>query len=224
MTLRLVSFFILVLFSSCAKQPSYEKEHSTSKTARPPHAKLPVVVIDPGHGGESVGTRTVTVPHVYEKTLALQCALKVAKLLEDWGYDVRLTRTKDINLSLQKRVQLAKQGALFVSIHFNHAPNVNANGVEVYYYESKKDFKRKEHSKVLAKDILRGIVRETDCFSRGVHSGDFHVIRENSRPAVLVEGGFCSNVREAKNLIDSRYQTQLALGIAKGIDGFCGCM
>jgi len=215
---QLLLLCLFAFFVSCTTRPLHEKEELAVKRKQVTH--LPVVVIDPGHGGESVGTKTVTLPHVYEKTLALQCALKVTKYLEDWGYRVILTRNKDLNVALAKRVQIAKGGALFVSIHFNHAPNANANGVEVYYYDSKKDQIRKERSKLLAKDILRAIVRETDCFSRGVHAGDFHVIRENIRPAVLVEGGFCSNIREAKKLINSQYQTKLALGIAKGIDAF----
>lgn len=204
---------------SCAHRPqTVHKPEETYYRTRPVSKKLPIIMIDPGHGGESLGTQTVTLPHIQEKTLALQCSLKVAKLLEDWGYEVRMTRKKDESVPLATRVQMARGSSLFVSIHFNHAPNADANGVEIFYYNSVKDIARQEQSKKLAKDILRFIVRETDCFSRGVHAGNFHVIRENTIPAVLVEGGFCSNVTESRKLSDPKYIAKLAYAIARGID------
>lgn len=195
--------------------PSIGNSHAHTKVE-----KLPFVIIDPGHGGESLGTQTVTMPHIREKALALKCGLQVAKFLRDWGYPVRLTRTKDETVPLPKRVELAKGGSFFVSIHFNHAPNADANGVEVFYYTNAKNPARIDQSKLLAQDILRHIVRETDCFSRGVHPGNFHVLRENTLPAVLVEGGFCSNVIEARKLSDPKYITKLAYAIARGIDSY----
>ena len=91
-----------------------------------------------------------------------------------------MTRSKDETVPLQKRVSIARQmkGYLFVSIHFNHAPNPDAYGVEIFYDDNPSQTSRTERSKLLAKDILRYIVRETDAYSRGVHSGNFHVIRE----------------------------------------------
>lgn len=209
------------IFSSCGQRPRDNRVPEPQQyMRRPQYNRLPVVILDPGHGGESFGTRTVTLPHIQEKTLALQCSLKVAKFLEDWGYEVRMTRKTDETVPLAKRVQMARGSAFFVSIHFNHAPNPDANGVEIFYYNSEKDHIRMERSKTLAKDILRFIVRETDCFSRGVHAGNFHVIRENSIPAVLVEGGFCSNVIESRKLSDPKYIARLAYAIARGIDSF----
>jgi N-acetylmuramoyl-L-alanine amidase len=180
---------------------------------------MPIVVLDPGHGGDNAGTKMAIAPHTKEKTLALQTAHKVRDLLEQWGYTVRLTRTKDVFVPLEKRVELARQfkGSLFVSLHYNHAPNKEAHGIEIFYFEKSKFAKS---SKRLGQDILKNIIAKTKAASRGVHAADFHVLRENSMPAVLVEGGFFSNVQEAKKLSNPKYLNTLSLAIAKGIDDF----
>jgi N-acetylmuramoyl-L-alanine amidase len=219
----LLLLFLFPLVFSCAKRRTEKTDWQTHyQTLKASRKSLPIVVLDPGHGGESSGTKTITSPVIKEKTLALQCSAKVQEFLRDWGYPVRLTRSKDETVTLQRRVAFAKEvkGYLFVSIHFNHAPNREAHGVEVFYFDNPTQAHRTERSKVLARDILRYIVRETDAYSRGVHAGNFHVIRENGLPAVLVEGGFCSNVREAKKLSDPKYIKKLAYAIARGIDAF----
>ena len=55
---------------------------------------------------------------------------------------------------------------------------------------------------------------------RKVKEGNFAVIRETTMPAVLVETGFLSNPKERAALLDSRYRSHLAKGIAEGIHAF----
>lgn len=95
------------------------------------------VVIDPGHGGGDIGT-----PHRKckqdEKTIALNVALKLGKLIEKNNPDVKIvyTRKTDIYPSLPDRTQIAKQakGDLFISIHVNAAPDKSARGFETYVF------------------------------------------------------------------------------------------
>ena len=95
------------------------------------------VVIDPGHGGGDIGT-----PHRKckqdEKTIALNVALKLGKLIENNYSDVKVvyTRKKDIYPSLPERTQIAKKakGDLFISIHVNAAPGTSARGFETYVF------------------------------------------------------------------------------------------
>jgi len=213
---RLFALFFLLIFSSCARSPKGDRY---TKVAIKPTEK-PIVVLDPGHGGSNAGTKMAIKPYTAEKTLALSTATKVKDLLEQWGYTVRLTRSKDVFVPLARRVELAKayRGSLFVSLHFNHAPNKLANGIEIFYYEKSKFAKS---SKSLAQEILKSVVSNTKAASRGVQPGDFHVIRENTTmPAVLVEGGFFSNAEEAKKLSSPKYCNSLAFAIAKGIDDY----
>ncbi|AEJ77512.1 N-acetylmuramoyl-L-alanine amidase cwlM [Chlamydia trachomatis L2c] len=55
---------------------------------------------------------------------------------------------------------------------------------------------------------------------RKVKEGNFAVIRETTMPAVLVETGFLSNSKERAALLDARYRSHLAKGIAEGIHAF----
>lgn len=95
------------------------------------------VVIDPGHGGGDAGT-----PHRKqkqdEKTIALNVALKLGKLIESNYKDVKVvyTRKKDTYPSLPDRTQIAKKakGDLFISIHVNAAPDASARGFETYIF------------------------------------------------------------------------------------------
>jgi N-acetylmuramoyl-L-alanine amidase len=158
-------------------------------------------------------------PFTKEKALTLQTAMKVRDLLEQWGYTVRMTRTKDVSVPLAKRVSFAKSvhGSIFVSLHYNHAPNKKAHGVEIFYYQKRNDAAQ---SKKLGQDILNSMLKNAKVVGRGVHAGDYHVIRENSMPAVLVEGGFFSNAQEAKKLSTPEYINKLSYSIAKGIDEY----
>lgn len=95
------------------------------------------VVIDPGHGGGDAGT-----PHRKqkqdEKTIALNVALKLGKLIEQNYKDVKVvyTRKTDIYPSLPERTQIAKKakGDLFISIHVNAASDASARGFETYVF------------------------------------------------------------------------------------------
>jgi N-acetylmuramoyl-L-alanine amidase len=92
-----------------------------------------IVAIDAGHGGKDRGT---TGHGLVEKELTLDIARRVAAGINAHdGYKAVLTRSRDVYLTLPRRVELAEQmGAdLFVSIHLNSAPNRAARGSEVFF-------------------------------------------------------------------------------------------
>ena len=78
----------------------------------------PLVVLDPGHGGDHNGAEY---GGVKEKDLNLAIASKTASLLEAEGVTVRMTRSIDQDVDLYARSGLANTlGAdLFVSVHCN---------------------------------------------------------------------------------------------------------
>ena len=77
------------------------------------------IVIDPGHGGRDPGARGVG--GVLEKNIVLSVAHLLRPRLEAEGYQVILTRDRDVFLSLEERAALANatKADLFVSIHAN---------------------------------------------------------------------------------------------------------
>lgn len=96
-------------------------------------ASLPLVMIDPGHGGFDYGARS---PGFDEKALVLGLALALRdRLLEDGGVRVALTRSDDSFVALDERYEAARRlGAdLFLSIHADSiAGGGEAEGASVY--------------------------------------------------------------------------------------------
>lgn len=96
-----------------------------------------VVVIDAGHGGGDPGTLHRKFKQD-EKTIALNVALKLGKLIEQNHPDVKIvyTRTTDVYPTLPDRTRIAREakGNLFISIHVNSAQSSSAKGVETYVF------------------------------------------------------------------------------------------
>ncbi|HSX12864.1 MAG TPA: N-acetylmuramoyl-L-alanine amidase [Chlamydiales bacterium] len=182
---------------------------------------MPTVVVDAGHGGTDRGTRSKT-PFCEEKRLCLQTAKLVKKYLDQLGYHVVMTRNTDAFIPLSRRVEIASQArsSVFVSIHYNAAKNSTANGMEIFFYDTKEDRTRSVASKRLAEAILPGLLRRTNANSRGVKKGNYYVLRENTIPAIIIEGGFISNPQECALLRTISYQDRIARGIADGIDQY----
>ncbi len=98
----------------------------------------PLVVVDPGHGGPKGGA--VGPKGELEKTVALSVSLLVKQQLEkQLGARVKLTREKDDDVTLAKRVALANslQPDVFISIHLNSMPTKKlrkeSEGIETYF-------------------------------------------------------------------------------------------
>lgn len=90
------------------------------------------VVIDPGHGGKDPGA--ISPNGLKEKDVTLAVGKKLAQELQGRGYDVILTRDRDVFIPLEERTAIAnsKEGDLFISVHVNAAPNQAAKGIETY--------------------------------------------------------------------------------------------
>ncbi|WP_343227996.1 N-acetylmuramoyl-L-alanine amidase [Stakelama flava] len=96
-------------------------------------ASLPLVVIDPGHGGHDPGA--IGAGGIMEKTLTLKTAEAIKDALIDSGrVRVALTREDDHFLILQERYAIARRlGAdLFISIHCDSAGDPAASGATAY--------------------------------------------------------------------------------------------
>jgi N-acetylmuramoyl-L-alanine amidase len=103
-----------------------------------------VVVLDPGHGGDEVGSAA---HGVVEKQSNLEMAFRVEQLLLEQGFDVVLTRREDVRAAqqtpgytaarsdIQARIDLANSSRadVFVSIHSNGSTDAGQRGVEVWY-------------------------------------------------------------------------------------------
>ena len=241
---RALSIFVLLVFCGCgarhsapspylrqiAEVPPPPATHVTPPNPTPPppppsSSKKKIVFLDPGHGGSAIGAQN-TNRRLQEKRLTLDIAKRVERLLTAKGYPVRLSRTRDVAISLQKRVAIAERrsAAIFVSIHINSSPKRETTGTEVFYYATKKNnsLERILASKRLGTSILNSLCQTLPTNSRGLKEGDFYVIRETTMPAVLVEVAFITNPKESLLLTSAPYKQQVALALAKGIEEFFG--
>ena len=172
------------------------------------------VVIDAGHGGKDPGATSVL--GFYEKTVNLSVAHKVARLLEQRGLRVKMTRTSDRFVELEERAAIANRlrADLFVSIHSDSFPKSTRRGYTVYIARSASSSSRRA-----ASSIARSM-SGTGLNSFGVQTAGYHVLTGTRGPAVLVELGYLSNRREAALLRSSSFQNRLAHAVADGISDY----
>lgn len=190
----------------------------------------PVIVIDPGHGGEDGGA--VGADGTLEKDLNLSVAETLAELLRTAGFDVRMTRTDDRMLydlygdqteysgkkktfDLKNRLRFAREenAALFVSVHMNLFPQPQYSGLQVYYAKT-------EGSRAAADAVqsyARQYLQPQNTRQTKQASSSIYLLHRADRPAILIECGFLSNEAELSHLRDETYRRQLALVIACAI-------
>lgn len=167
------------------------------------------VVVDAGHGAHDSGARSVT--GLREKMVALDTSRRLAGILRSRGFRVIETRSTDTFIPLPRRVAIANATprSIFVSVHYNYARRRGARGIEVYYYTLQ--------SKRLAANILKESLQAYPTLNRGIKTARFHVLRNNRRPAVLLELGFLSNPTDNRYVQNPLYRQRLAERVADGI-------
>jgi len=198
-----------------------------------------VIVIDPGHGGANLGTRSV-LDGRFEKEFTLDWAKRLAPLLEQEGWRVFLTRTSDVYVTNSDRVVFAEShhADLFISLHFNSTSDRNekTGGLETYcitptgmpstltrgfadlWSENLPNNFFDTQNLQLAARIHGALLRATGIEDRGVRHSRFDtVLRGQKRPAILIEGGYLSNPHEAAKIENPDYRQKLAEAIADAL-------
>ncbi len=156
-----------------------------------------------------------------EKNVNLDITRRVQAQLAERGIPVVMTRTSDRFVSLGGRTALANARAVdaFVSIHNNGSTDRRARGTEVYHQI------RGGASGVLGRAIARELGRSpglpTSIHARRGDHGDYYYVLRNTRiPAVIVEGAYVSNPREARLLATASFRQKIADAIVEGILAF----
>ncbi len=198
-----------------------------------PSPRLPIVVIDAGHGGKDEGAKS---KGVLEKTLTLDVALRLERILNARGFSTVQTRSEDIFVPLSERAQIANrvpEPAVFISIHFNQGSERDIAGIETFYADNKDPiasdwtwigfFSRSEPldtGEDLAAEVQYAAILKTGARDRGIRARHLYVTRHTRLPAALVEGGFITNRMESHLLNEEHYAETLAAGIADGIEAW----
>ncbi len=138
------------------------QRRKTKRNLRKPRRRnaLPVIVLDPGHGGIDPGT--IGRRGTREKDAVLRVARTLRRrLLATGRYRVVMTRNADIFVRLRKRIRIARRagGDLFISLHADAIGLKGFRGASVYTLSEKASDKeaaalaRKENKA----DIIAGI-------------------------------------------------------------------
>ncbi|MBO9695418.1 MAG: N-acetylmuramoyl-L-alanine amidase [Sphingopyxis sp.] len=139
----------------------------------PADGRLPLVVIDAGHGGHDPGAIS---PHGGKRekdiTLAIARAIR-SDLIASGRARVALTRADDRFLVLEERYGIARRlkADLFISVHADAAENREASGASIYTLsEVASD---REAARLAARENRANIINGIDL---GAHGGDVSAI------------------------------------------------
>lgn len=169
------------------------------------------IVIDAGHGGTDYGAIR---NGINEKDITLDVSKRVEALLKKQGYQVTMTRTNDIYVSLADRVAISEKVApdIFVSIHVNSSTRPEITGIETHYYH--------QESLNLAQTVHSSFASAIKSNNRGLFKSKFYVINHTTSPAILIEIGFISNDNERAQLVSDKRKQDTAKSIVEGINNY----
>lgn len=216
-TLVSLAFFLFAAIqNSCGR---------AERSAAAATAEVPVILIDPGHGGMDGGA--MAADGTLEKHINLAVATDLYDLFMLWGYPVRSTRLTDVSIhdpqavgtrqikvsDMRNRLAMYEECDLVISLHQNHFSVEKYNGTQVFY--SANDARSEKLASAVRERVISNLqphnTRELKRATDGIY-----LLHHTSRPAILVECGFLSNQQECAKLKDTLYQQQLAFSIFEG--------
>lgn len=188
-----------------------------------------IIVIDPGHGGENVGT--ISNPNFEEREITMKTALALVEELSKYeGVKVYLTHEADVDLSLKDRAVYAqkKDADFLFSIHYNASENHTMFGTEVWI-----PLEAPYHALGYQFAYLQQLeMQDLGLFSRGIKtrindSGtDYYgIIRESVArdiPAVIIEHCYVDEARDGAYVDSDEDFTEFGRRDAIAIAKFLG--
>lgn len=171
-----------------------------------------VIVLDPGHGGEDVGALNGNTSLI-EKELNLKTAHKLKQKLEEKGAQVIMTRETDQWVELTDRPKMSNENLadVFISIHYDASTESTWNGTSTYYFH--------EGDYDLA-NAINTQLKNLGMDNRGTEYGNFQVLRENQRPALLLELGFMTNPKDVKTILNKDFNDKASQEIIIGLENY----
>jgi N-acetylmuramoyl-L-alanine amidase len=225
-----------------AHRPTHTARASHKPAPRAANPYRPVIVIDPGHGGEDPGA--IGLSGTAEKSITLATALELRRVLEARGrYRVALTRTDDRTVSLQDRLAFARQrhADLFVAIHADSVGDRSTRGASVYIRGEQEtshiavrpgnarriasalpsSAPEPERSSVsLQHSIIEQLSEDVHMAGAPARAAHLYVLGSRTIPSVLLEMGFLSNRRDEALLRQPKHRHELVNDLKDAIDDY----
>jgi N-acetylmuramoyl-L-alanine amidase len=185
------------------------------------------VILDAADGGEDRGVARESGPATDD---TLKVAKLAAKLFEDRGFKVVLTRVEDVAMPLAKRLELAnaiKADAVFIRIDFT-ADEGEERGLRTAPLASHAFAPADEavvvenfgHASMALATAIHGTVLRRlgdPKRDRGIKPEHHSELSRIAHPAVVVHAGNPEHPEDAKLIHDERYQGVLAKAIVEGV-------
>jgi len=189
------------------------------------HIKMKLIALCDGHGMETPGKRTPTLPDgtfMHENDFNRAVVAKLDVHLKRCGFNTLLVAAGDTDVPLKTRTDAANNANadFYISVHANAIGAGEWNGtrgIETFHYSQ-----ASEVCKKAAAIIHRYLISGTKLPDRGVKSADFHVLRETKMPAVLAECAFMTNHEDANLLLTDAYRSECAEELARGLCEYFG--
>lgn len=182
------------------------------------------VVIDPGHGGIYPGAHGLN--GILEKDLTLRIAQKIKELSAAYNVNAVLTRNSDelvagatgLKEDLENRVAVTKDAKadLLVSIHINanlSPGNDPRSGFDAVISAKQQSAESKQLASALL-NSLKSIYAVNDAI---LESNNVNVLNHSYCPAVILECGYITDVKDAEYINNAGNQEKVARKILEGI-------
>lgn len=180
-------------------------------------ARKHLVIIDPGHGGQDVGSiGEYDGDDVYEKDIDLDISLHVERMLNEAGIETYMIRDDDSTVDILERPEIAneKKGTLYLSIHNNASTNPDVKGTQIYYSDQESSFENMTNKEVA--DVYYKKLTALGLKKAGlVDNPRYIVIYRSDMPSFIIEGAFMTNEDDIELLVDKDFRKEMAVAISE---------
>ncbi len=193
--------------------------------------KVPVIVIDAGHGGKDSGASGIlNGTKVYEKTYVLQFASALNDALSSSGFQTIMTRNKDQFIELNDRAKIGNNNHadLFFSLHHDYNDSTSTKGAFVIYpsYKTKsisasiveESMDVANHVKQSLTDL--GFNNRKNGSDKNLSGNTLAVLRETETRSILAELGYLSNAEDLSKISDPVFQKAMAQNLTKQLKAY----
>jgi N-acetylmuramoyl-L-alanine amidase len=202
----------------------------------------PLICLDPGHGTlPAIGRETEPIGPgsptrkikdgggtAGEAPVALAIARRTRALLQGDGYRVAMTRTgptyRGGNIA-RARFCNVRHAALMIRIHADGSTDPSLHGIQMLYPALRRGWTDDIYGRSLraARLVQPAGVQTTGATDLGVTPrSDLTGFNWSDVPAILIESGFMTNLRDRVLLRSPAYELKLARGLVAGVRAFVG--